>query len=306
MNGSIKKLLNAVFRAVIFCCAVASVMMIVKIVNFSVEVEEKQRLTDGIIENIQSFASIFSGLAYATLACAVLSVLTNNYKASGAAVVFRTGLLGITAYNLFKGSTVVKAMSESCELLSGFDVSDYDDITNEMLTEAGVTEQKAQKLIDAMNDESAILAMILAMCLCIAVYVLLSFTSLHNLLKKQGGNVNCGGCEDASRLEQGDASMLAGGGHYAPQDMPQILQNMNRELGGGIENSKLINRYMAAAQQHAHDHHDSAEAHDMEADGEFTGYAQAEADIRDSGDDYVSELLNEENSSGRITDETFM
>ena len=47
-------------------------------------------------------------------------------------------------------------------------------------------------------------------------------------------------------------------------------------------------------------------AHDMEADGEFTGYAQAEADIRDSGDDYVSELLNEENNSGRITDESFM
>lgn len=310
MNGSIKKLSNAVFRAVIFCCALAAIMMIVSIVRFALELEETNVLSEDVLDSLLQFTSIYTGLLYASAACVVLSILSGNYKSSSGAVVFRTILLGAVAYNLFKGLSVVKAVGESCTILKGFDVSDYEDVDEEMLLNAGVSEEKAQELVDAMQNDDAAAAMLIAIALCAAVYVLLCFTSLHNLLKKENKGADCGGCDDAKQLENYNPQMLNGGQHYtSPFDQNgRLVSNESSFLGSGIAAARAYQEIRQGQMNAhpAHDHHDSAEVHDMAADGEFTGYAQAEADIKDSGDDYVSELLEDEKKNGRITDDTFM
>ena len=316
MNDSIKKASNALFRAVIFCMLIVSVMMTYSMINMAVIIDDNGgRVNDEAIEMLLQFASLYQGVFYGSAACIVLSILSNSYKASSSAVFFRTLILGAVTGVMFRGLAAVKAISEIGDKFLKIDVSDYEDITEEMLHDAGLTEQRAEELVETLQAESALVAILASLFLCAAVYFLLSCTSLHNLLKKPQKAANCGGCEDANELERFGPQMLGGGMHYnnnvnnnsTMQAMPQFLQNINQSLGGGMENSKLISRYAAAMQQQPpmHDHHDNAMAHDLAAEGEFHDYAQAEKDMTDDSSDYISQLQREENEH-RVTDEDFM
>ena len=312
MNDSIKKASNALFRAVIFCMLIVSVMMTYSMINMAVIIDDNGgRVNDEAIEMLLQFASLYQGVFYGSAACIVLSILSNNYKASSSAVFFRTLILGAMTGVMFRGLGAVKAISEIGDKF--LDVSDYEDITEEMLKDAGLTEQRAEELVETLQSDSALKAILASLFMCAAVYFLLSCTSLHNLLKKPQKAVDCGGCEDANELERLNPQMLSGGSHYndynnnsTMQAMPQFMQNINQSLGGGMENSKLINRYAAAMQQPTHDHHDNALAHDLAAEGEFHDYAQAEKDMTDDSSDYISQLQREENNGHRVTDEDFM
>ena len=314
MNDSIKKASNALFRAVIFCMLIVSVMMTYSMINMAVIIDDNGgRVDDKAIEMLLQFASLYQGVFYGSAACIVLSILSNSYKASSSAVFFRTLILGAMTGVMFRGLGAVKAISEIGDKF--LDVSDYEDITEEMLKDAGLTEQRAEELVETLQSDSALKAILASLFMCAAVYFLLSCTSLHNLLKKPLNAANCGGCEDANELERLNPQMLGGGMHYnnnvnnnsTMQAMPQFMQNINQSLGGGMENSKLISRYAAAMQQQPqHDHHDSALAHDLAAEGEFHDYAQAEADMTDDSSDYISQLQREENNGHRVTDEDFM
>ncbi|MBO6141297.1 MAG: hypothetical protein J6O40_05820 [Ruminococcus sp.] len=313
MNDSIKKASNALFRAVIFCMLIVSVMMTYSMINMAVIIDDNGGRVNGeAIEMLLQFASLYQGVFYGSAACIVLSILSNSYKASSSAVFFRTLILGSMTGVMFRGLAAVKAISEIGDKFLKIDVSDYEDITEEMLKDAGMTEARAEELVETLQAESALTAILVSLFMCAAVYFLLSCTSLHNLLKKPQKAVDCGGCEDANELERLNPQMLNGGMHYnnvnsnsTMQAMPQFLQNINRSLGGGMENSKLINRYAAAMQQPTHDHHDNALAHDLAAEGEFHDYAQAEKDMTDDSSDYISQLQREENEH-RVTDEDFM
>ena len=315
MNDSIKKASNALFRAVIFCMLIVSVMMTYSMINMAMIIDDNGgRVNEKAVEMLLQFASLYQGVFYGSAACIVLSILSNSYKASSSAVFFRTLILGAMTGVMFRGLAAVKAISEIGDRFLKIDVSDYDDITEEMLRDAGLTEARAEELVETLQAESALIAILVSLFLCAAVYFLLSCTSLHNLLKKPQNAAHCGGCEDANELERLNPQMLGGGAHFnnfnnnsTMQAMPQFMQNINQSLGGGMENSKLLNRYAAAIQpQPVHDHHDSAEAHDIAAEGEFHDYAHAEADMTDDSSDYISQLQREENNGHRVTDEDFM
>ena len=322
MNDSIKKGFNALFRTVVICTAVAAVSMAVLFIKTAVyiadndgEVASSDMMT--FVNSTYSISGMDLGVFYASIACAVLSILS-GYKCTKFTQGVRTTVFAYVVFRMAKGLSVASALRELGGYTMEFDADELKNMTNlKMADKLDIPVSVIQDVESKIDNEEALVAMFLALFLSAFLYGILFCTSLHNLLKKQPA-AQCGGCDDADKLEHGDAAMLAGGAHYntqnAPepgyqqnntaQQLPQILQDLSRELGGNIESSKLISRYLAAKQP-AHDHHDSAAAHDLEADGEFHNYAQAEADMTSDSSDYIDELRREE-SGGNITDEDFM
>ena len=318
MNDSLKKALNVLFRTVIFCLFVASVMMVVRffgVFEDAIE-EESEKLTVNkeLFERLGSYASVYKGVFIAGIAAAVLSILSGRYKASGAAVFFRTIIIGSLVLSMSGGVQVCDAIVEICAVVDDIDTSKYEDIEDlsdmdiEILVDAGIDEDRAKELSEAFDNEDAVIPFVLAPFSTSFFYFILTCTSLHNLLKEKPQGADCGGCEDARRVEMYDPAMLNGGGHYAqPQPMQQPVMNRMNAVPQTAHDPYIQNIINAANAAHpAHDHHDSAEIHDLEADGEFHNYAQAEADMRDDSSDYISQLQREENRGHRITDEDFM
>lgn len=313
MNDSIKKGFNAIFRTVIFCCLAASVMMIVNFVRAygsAVVNDEELVITKEMLITLGSLSSIYRGVFFAGIGVAVLSILSSKYKASGGAVFFRTALIISTVVFMNDGMAVSGAMVDIGNVAETIDLTQYDDIEDveeDVLVEAGIDEERAEEISEAFEDENAVIPYVLSPFLCTAVYFLLSCTSLHNLLKKTGKAANCGGCDDAQRIENYDPAMLSGGGHFAQQGMNPMGLNRMNSVPPAAQNPYIQNIINAANAAHpAHDHHDSAAAHDLAAEGEFHDYAQAEADMTDDSSDYLSQLQREENRGHRLTDEDFM
>ena len=314
--------------------AAASVMMVVSFVKTAVFVTERDgHIADkdmGVFEDgCYAFTQLYIGIFYALIACVLLSIVS-FYKCSKFTLIARTVILGMTAYRMLQGLSMAKALNTMGKYAREIGVEKMNTMTTkEMASALSIDRSEIEALentIKSSDTNSEFSYMLAATFLCAVVFVIFFLTSIHNLTKKDRPAA-CGGCDDANRLEQGDAAMLAGGMHFnnaqnttqntpvqgypqnntAQQQIPKILQDLSRELGGSIEGSKLINRYMAATQQQPmHDHHDSAEAHDLEADGEFHDYAHAEADMTDDSSDYISELQAEENHGHTLTDEDFM
>ena len=320
MNDSIKKAFNALFRAALICCFIMSVVMIYKFFSIygeSITSENEHiTMTKELISLMASYSSLYKGLFFTGIAAVVLSILCNKYKASAAAVFFRTVLIACTVAIMSNGVDACSALIEVNTVIENIDedylesVEDLKDLDQEVLTDAGLTEEGADEISDALKDESAVIAFASAPFLCSFVYFILACTSLHNLLKKTPQGANCGGCEDARRVEMYDPSMLNGGNHYAqPQQQfinPMAMNRMNAvpPVARNPYVQNIINQANAA--HPAHDHHDSAAVHDLEAEGEFHDYARAEADMTDDSSDYLSQLQREENRGHRVTDEDFM
>ena len=312
MNDSIKKGFNALFRTVIFCCLIASVMMIVNFVRAygsAIADDEELVITKEMLITLGSLSSIYRGVFFAGIAAAVLSILSAKYKASGAAVFFRTALIASTVVFMYDGMAVSGAMVDIANVAEVIDLTEFDDIEDvdeDILIDAGIDEDRAEEISEAFEDENAVIPYILSPFLCTAVYFLLSCTSLHNLLKKTGKAADCGGCDDAQRIENFDPSMF-NGGHFVQQGMNPMGTNRINNAPPMGQNPYIQNIINAANAAHpAHDHHDSAAAHDLAAEGEFHDYAQAEADMTDDSSDYLSQLQREENRGHRLTDEDFM
>lgn len=337
MNDSIKKAFNLLFRTVLICTAAASVMMVVSFIKTAVFVTERDgHIADNdmgvFVDGCYTFTQLYIGVFYALIACVILSIVS-FHKCTKFTLIGRTVILGMTAYRMFRGLGIAKALNTMGKYAREIGVEKMNGMTTKELASALNVDQSEieglENMIKSSDTNSEFTYMLAATFICAVVLVIFFLTSIHNLTKKESPAA-CGGCDDANRLEQGDAAMLAGGAHFtqqgmgqsipqgvpvqgnqqgsvAQQQMPQILQDLSRELGGNIEGSKLISRYMAATQQQpVHDHHDSAEVHDMEADGEFHDYAQAEADMTDDSSDYLAQLQAEENHGTSLTDEDFM
>ena len=316
MNESIKKGFNALFRTVIFCLCVAAIMMIVRFFSMfadSVKNDTDLKLDKNFIDNFGSYASLYKGVFFGSIAALVLSVLAGRYKASAAAVFFRTLVIAAIIGLMYGGMNVSGAIVDVCAVIDEADIEEFEDLEDidiDTLIEKGVNEDRAQEISDAFENEDAVIPFVIAPFVSTFYYAILSLTSLHNLLKKKPSGVHCGGCEDAQRIEGYDPAMLNGGSHFGNMNMPvgnfpgqnmpanNIFAQRAQMMQGGSP--------FPYPQQPVHDHHDSAEAHDLEADGEFHNYAQAEADMTDDSSDYLSQLQREEGRGHRVTDEDFM
>ncbi len=310
MNESIKKAFNVLLRTVIFCCFVMSVIMVKHFFGMygdSITNDEDLVMTKDLLIDFGKYASLFRAVFFTSIAAAVLSVVAGKYKASGAAVFFRTALIGALIYSMSFGMAACGAIIDITDVADDIDVSayeDFEDIDEDILIDAGMDKDRAQDIDESFKSEKTVVSFAAAPFTTTFLYFILSMTSLHNLLKKKPAGAHCGGCEDASRIENFDPSMLNGGSHFGGMNMP---------IGGTSANNIFAQRAQMMQgqqpfpfQQPVHDHHDSAALHDLEADGEFHNYAQAEADMTDDSSDYISQLQKEEGRGHRVTDEDFM
>ena len=315
MNDSIKKALNILFRTVIFCCFIVCIVMIKKFVDMygdAITDDKDIKINKAFITTMGSYASLFKGLFFAGIAAVILSVVTGRFKASAAAVFFRTVLIASVLFLMSGALNVCDAIVDVSNVVEDLEIDDIDDlksIDDDILTDAGIDDDRADEMSKAFKDEDAVVPFVITPFAAVLVYFILSMTSLHNLVKKTPQGVQCGGCEDARRVEMYDPNMFNGGNHYAQPQQPINPMAMNRmnAVPPVAQNPYVQNIINAANAVHPpHDHHDSAAIHDLEADGEFHNYAQAEADMRDDSSDYLSQLQNEENRGHRVTDEDFM
>lgn len=352
MNDSVKKAINAIFRTVIFVCFIICIVMIKQFIDMygdAITEDTDLKIDKQFILTMGSYASLFKGLFFASIAAIVLSIAAGRFKASAGAVFFRTVLIASLVFFANGALDVCNALVDFSRVVDSVEIEDIEDlkeIDKDILEDAGIDDDRAEDMSEAFRNEKAVIPFILVPFAGGLVYLILSVTSLVNLLGKGKQGAACGGCDDARRMEGFDPSMFNGGNHFAQQNgfypgqnpypqqnryaqpqqfgqpgqfgqpnqygqpqygQPNQAMNMGQGFQTGTTNPYIQNIINAANAAHpSHDHHDSAELHDLEADGEFHNYAQAEADMTDDRSDYLSQLQSEENRGHRVTDEDFM
>ncbi|MBR6337629.1 MAG: hypothetical protein IKR76_07855, partial [Ruminococcus sp.] len=144
MNESIKKGFNALFRTVIFCLCVAAIMMIVRFFSMfadSVKNDTDLKLDKNFIDNFGSYASLYKGVFFGSIAALVLSVLAGRYKASAAAVFFRTLVIAAIIGLMYGGMNVSGAIVDVCAVIDEADIEEFEDLEDidiDTLIEKGV------------------------------------------------------------------------------------------------------------------------------------------------------------------------
>ena len=179
-----KKLLNIIFRLIIFVCFVMAVIMVVNIVKFALIMDEDDRAKiDEFSSSIKTFATLFNCIFFATLAEIVLSILA-KYKCKTVSQVTRTFFLIVTAAAMGLAFKVTSAFIEVCDVLDKLGTTNLNRISDDSLKDAGVTADRADEIAKLMSEDSTPVFLAAGMCVCVLIYTILTFTSLHNLLKK--------------------------------------------------------------------------------------------------------------------------
>ena len=79
---------------------------------------------------------------------------------------------------------VTSAFIEVCDVLDELDTTDFNSITDSKLIDVGISAERADEIAELMSKDSTPVFLAAGMCVCVLVYLILTFTSLHNLLKK--------------------------------------------------------------------------------------------------------------------------
>ena len=89
MNDSSKKMINLVFRLLIFACFAMAIVMVVNIVKFAVIMNKNSSAEVGEFSSaVRTFATLYNGIFFATIAGVVLSILA-KYKCKTVSQVVR-------------------------------------------------------------------------------------------------------------------------------------------------------------------------------------------------------------------------
>lgn len=184
MNDNTKKIINIIFRLLIFACFAMAVIMVVNIVKFALIMDKNDSAkTDEFADAIKSFATLFNCILFATIAEIVLSILA-KYKCKTVSQVVRTFFLVVTASVMGLAFKVTSAFIEVSDVLEELNTTDLNKISDAKLKAAGMTADRADEISELMSKNTTPVFLAAGMCICVLVYLILTFTSLHNLLKK--------------------------------------------------------------------------------------------------------------------------
>ena len=184
MNDSSKKMINLVFRLLIFACFAMAIVLVVNIVKFAVIMNKNSSAEVGEFSSaVRTFATLYNGIFFATIAGVVLSILA-KYKCKTVSQVARTLFLAVTAAAMGLAFRVTSAFIEVCDVLDELDTTDFNSITDSKLIDVGISAERADEIAELMSKDSTPVFLAAGMCVCVLVYLILTFTSLHNLLKK--------------------------------------------------------------------------------------------------------------------------
>ncbi|MBQ6634022.1 MAG: hypothetical protein IJH80_07560 [Ruminococcus sp.] len=183
MNVNTKKKINIAFRALIFLCAALSALMIFSMIRFALIMDQND---NGLVGDFMSATKMFSMLYMVlfglSIVCFFISIF-GRYRCSAAGYIVRTIFIGVVVFSMGIGLQMANAMYKATKVLEEIGKVDLN-ITENDLIGAGIDPDEARRLSDILTGDGAIVAFVVGMSLCIVVYTVLTFTSLHNLIKK--------------------------------------------------------------------------------------------------------------------------
>lgn len=185
------KALNILFRICIFaafamCTVSASRFVYYAIKTGTARSDKSETEYYDSLNNMLSVFRLHDYLFFVVLLCVILSIST-RYKATLAAVICRTALLGYSAVMLITSKAMPAAYLKIVDTLeeSGADIMRMSDAKAlNALIESGLSKSEADQLIATLTDEDSALALVAAYAVTMFIAFILSITSLHNLFKR--------------------------------------------------------------------------------------------------------------------------
>ncbi len=146
-------------------------------------------LTDGdfldkeTMSSFQTATTFYNFTLIGTIACVALSCVAHSFCMK-LSVIARTVLMGFEMALLFVGFKVNSVLSFSAKLIKK--VGDMDNYSDEELADLmNVSEEKIEEIVEFLETDPKIEPFLMALLFGVVVFGLLSFTSIHWLVKKK-------------------------------------------------------------------------------------------------------------------------
>ncbi len=183
------KPLTYVFRAVIFGCLALSIVTIVKLVSWIMAVanegsDAEDLLIYSQLGNARTSFVLFEALCFATALCLIMSIF-GRYGSRPGSIVARTFFIGTLLVAQLKCLGTVRAFVELCNLSLKAGDMDIENLSIKKLGELGVTSEHIDALIEKVGDGEDIVIMMAALGTGALLFLVLSFTSIYNIVMIQ-------------------------------------------------------------------------------------------------------------------------
>lgn len=183
------KNINFIFRLCIIACTVFTAIGIVKGTSYLLEINdmsyEEALFTEQFskfMTSLKMYMFIFAG----TLVCTALSIAawkTEHY----AKVIVRTIFFIILAIFLCRGFSAASTINKAGKLIIEFNITDFDDLTDEIIEKSGYTEEEIDEISDSIEDidEEDLAALIIGYVAAAIFYFIFFISSIVSLIKIQ-------------------------------------------------------------------------------------------------------------------------
>lgn len=179
------KVLNIIFRIVIFICAALSVYACFETITLAIDAAEvnADSITIGMVKSMMASFKAFRIVFFGTLLGLALSFIARR-GSSGISIFFRTFNLAAAAVLQFMGLKFVNAFLYLSDILVKIGKEDFSSLENEkLLSSYGYSAIEINKNTDILEKEEGIIFLLCGMFFSAFIFFVLSLTSIHSLVK---------------------------------------------------------------------------------------------------------------------------
>ena len=179
MTKSVK--IGYVFRLAIIFTAVCCLISFASLMSGALT--DGDFLDEETMTSFQTATTFYNFTLVGTIVCIVLSCVAQSFCMK-LSVVARTVLIGLETVLLFVGFKVNSVLSFSAKVIKK--VGDMDNYSDEELADLmNVSEDKIEEIVEFLKTDPKIEPFLVALLFGVAVFGILSFTSIHWLVKKK-------------------------------------------------------------------------------------------------------------------------